>query len=145
MATANAKPYIVKEITQSHVFDFNSCLAFFDNWKKKSTGELVMWSKISEVNIQAKDLFLINYKNAFEESAYKTIQCLRSNTRTSIQNLTKKFDGLSVAYSSLLPIDKNKFKDPQDLCKSNVIPEQYHSYYNNLKVISKNTTGDISD
>ncbi|CAB3241243.1 unnamed protein product [Arctia plantaginis] len=75
----------------------------------------------------------------------KLIQCLRSNTRTSIQNLTKKFDGLSVAYSSLLPIDKNKFKALQDLCKSNVIPEQYHSYYNNLKVISKNTTGDISE
>ncbi|KAJ0177658.1 hypothetical protein K1T71_006531 [Dendrolimus kikuchii] len=100
MATDNAKPYIVKEITQSHVFDFKPCLAFFDNWKKNPPG-----------NLSSKDLFLINYKNAFEESAYKTIQCLRSNTRTSVQNLTKKFDGLNVAYSSLLPIDKNKFKD----------------------------------
>ncbi|XP_022824255.1 uncharacterized protein LOC111354868 [Spodoptera litura] len=142
MATTNAKPYIVREVTQSFVFDFKSCLPFFDNWKKNSMGELVMWSKVCEVNVQAKDLFMLNYKYAFEEEAYKTIQCLRSNTRASIQNVSKKLSRLEVAYKSLLPIDKKKFKDLQDLCKSNVIPERYHSFYNNLKIRTDNTEDD---
>ncbi|CAH0718339.1 unnamed protein product, partial [Brenthis ino] len=74
MATANAKPYIVKEVTQSLIFDFKSCLSFFDNWKKNCIGELVMWNKICEVNVQAKDLFKLNYKYTLEKDAYKTIQ-----------------------------------------------------------------------
>ncbi|CAH0712825.1 unnamed protein product, partial [Brenthis ino] len=106
MATDNAKPYIVKEVTQSLIFDFKSCLTFFDNWKKNCIGELVMWNKICEVNVKAKDLFKLNYKYTFEKDAYKTIQCVRSNTLTAIQTVTKKFDSLDVAYKSLLPIDK---------------------------------------
>lgn len=43
-------------------------------------------------------------------------------------------------YCDSLPISVAKFRDLQDLCKSLVIPTEFHGYYNNLKF--RRTVGD---
>ena len=39
---------------------------------------------------------------------------------------------LRKAYSGLIPISELKYNDQQNLCKKRIIPEMYHSFYNDL-------------
>ena len=39
---------------------------------------------------------------------------------------------LRKAYSGLIPISELKYNDLQNLCKKRIIPEMYHSFYNDL-------------
>lgn len=49
------------------------------------------------------------------------------------------------AYDGELPIKLTKYNDLQFLCRTNVIPPQYHSFYKNLKVSDKNNTAEDED
>lgn len=127
------KPYEVNEISQESVFNFKACLPLFNNWKKGSNGQTVMWSQVCEVHVSPDEPFTIKYKCTFEEGTYQSIECSSSkNTRNRQNELTVGLNNIQLAYNSPLPLDKEKSKDLNSLCQSGIIPAQYHDFFKTL-------------
>lgn len=131
-----AKPYKVTEVSQELIFDFKSCLPLFNNWKKGTNGENVMWNQMCEIHI-TEEPFKINYKYTFEDDTSHSIECFSSkNTRNRQNELTIGLNNITVAYHEPLPIDKEKYKDLNHLCRTGIIPAQHHDFYKTL--VTKN-------
>lgn len=78
--------------------------------------------------------------------AYKWIDCERKpkatrNRRQAIIDI----DNIPLAYETPIPIDQNKHKDLMDLCKTLVIPKEYHLFFNNLISTNSNRADGNSD
>ncbi|XP_061723773.1 uncharacterized protein LOC133530002 [Cydia pomonella] len=126
------KPYEVIEVSQDSIFDFKACLKLFSNWKKGTNKQTVMWSQMCEIFISHEEPFKINYKYTFEQE-YESIECASiKQTRSRLSELEVGLNNITVAYQAPLPIDKQKLKDLNDLCKTGTIPAKYHEFYHKL-------------
>lgn len=83
------------------------------------------------MTVHAQHYDRIEYKYNFEDEP-KTIKVLRSGNRNT-ERLSREFQ-IKQAYDGELSISRNKYKDLMSLCQSNIIPEKYHNFYQNLKV-----------
>lgn len=75
--------------------------------------------------------FILHYKTNFSENEYKTIN-IRSNPKRKQFYEDKKDISLKSAYTKLLKISHLKKENVLSLCYTNLIPEQYHYFYEQL-------------
>ncbi|KAJ0169363.1 hypothetical protein K1T71_015247 [Dendrolimus kikuchii] len=120
---------VLKEMTTSDILDFKSLLSN-KNWNKNTDNEKIQWTRLREVKVHAQHYDRIEYKYNFEDEP-KTVIVLRSGNR-STNRLSRDFQ-IKQAYNGDLLISRDKHKDLMNLCQNGIIPEKYHSFYENLK------------
>lgn len=117
------------------IYDFkkmqtNACF----NWAKNSAGQKVYWSKIKQVRVCSHEKYVLYYRYDLSEDAIEdNIKILDQPVRTRRQVADRTTEiPLQLCYNQLLPIQPSKKKDLLDLCRKNVIPPLYHSYYHTM-------------
>lgn len=138
-AKCEGEPYVVCNVTQNDVFDVKS-LVNNKVWMKDIKGKKIYWSNIREVHADGSDLNKLFFKYDLTESNHD-ILVVGGNTRNSVQTELKP------AYSGPIKLPVAKYKDLVDMCRSEVIPTEYHSFFSSLPhhVTVKDTEGEESD
>ncbi|KAL4718628.1 hypothetical protein ACJJTC_005182 [Scirpophaga incertulas] len=141
-AKTEGEPYLVRNVTQSDVFDFKR-LVNNKIWMKDITGKKITWNNIREICADGSDPNKLFFKYDLTQPDYY-ILVVCGNTRNSV--LTE----LQTAYSQPLMIPTAKYKDLIDMCRSEVIPTEYHSYFDSLphhinNDISEESNDDLSE
>ena len=128
--------YEVIKVKYDMIFDFKS-LGDNQNWNKnvQKTSKKTNVSKITSVPVgisQFKQILVekdtpnqLKYKLAFEKD-YETLVTRKEKNQVNVQKFV-----LKKAYTSVQGLTSAKIKDLLSLCdeKSNIIPQEYHSYY----------------
>lgn len=133
-------PYNVREMTSREFYNFKDLLTN-RNWVKDERNEKVKWTQIREVRVVGKIFDRIEYKYDFDDEP-KTLVVLRSTKRNTQRHNDFK---ISQAYESPVLIPIAKYKDLNDMCRSGVIPQKYHSFYTNLPHLTSNATEQETD
>lgn len=141
-AKNEGEPYVVRNVTQNDVFDFK-CLVNNKIWMKDIKGKKINWSNIREVHADGSDPNKLFFKYDLTQSDYN-ILVIRGNTRNSVQTELKP------AYSEPILVPAAKYKDLMDMCRSEVIPLEYHPYFNSLPHhtivnVSEESDSDLSE
>ena len=124
-------PYIVIPLNYRDFYDLkelrkNLC----DNMKITTASNRVNWLKVKWIKVCKDHPHGVFFNYSFESSAFMEINVRKSNFRgrkTKMRNIK-----LSQLYASKLPISEAKKNDLLSLCQSGVIPDIYHTYYENL-------------
>lgn len=140
-AKVKGTPYTVIETTQSMIYDFkkmqtNACY----NWNKNSVGDKIQWTKIRQVRASKDTPYVLFYKYDLSDDAVEfNINITTTSIRTRRQVVERLIEvPLTLCYNNLLPIAQSKKKDLLHLCRKNIIPPAYHSYYESLVVSQVN-------
>ena len=98
--------------------------------------EKIKWSKLMQVRFSADNKDILSFKYKYNDIAFKTIHMVNflGATRTRNRAAYFKESSLSNLYSAKPGIAKEKKQDLEKLCKKNLIPERYHSFYDSLEV-----------
>lgn len=126
------KPYNIKQLKYSDFIDFKKLAKdMIKNRYKDETGAKVNWLKIKRLRYEKAKPFQIQYSYDFY-SDYKAINILgRGRPQIEIPSLKS-------LYNSKIPISTAKKKDLMNLCRTEVIPEEYHGWYRELPATDAN-------
>lgn len=119
--------YLVKELLFNDFVDLKDLAAkLIENRTKDSTGKTVQWLKIKRLCFQKSrpNVIFFSYQSQGEYSELVAYQKCPGRPQTI--NLKK-------LYSSELPISEAKKKDLLKLCRSGVIPKEYHQWFSSKK------------
>ncbi|XP_063225537.1 uncharacterized protein LOC134532706 [Bacillus rossius redtenbacheri] len=119
------EPYIVKELKYSDFYNIQQLTQLLmKNTTKDVTGATVKWLQVKCFKYSKEAPWVLQYK--YEHSGeYQAIRVLGKGRAACPKQLLK-------AYSNPLPISVAKKNDLQKLCRSGIIPEELHGWYNNL-------------
>jgi hypothetical protein len=106
-----------------------------DSMKVGTNEERVSWQKVKWIQILKSEPESIFFNYNFNCENFIQVN-VNGNTRKLVRP-EKNQDELPLRYSSKLAISAAKKKDLLSLCKSGVIPELYHHYYNSLRTDCK--------
>lgn len=134
-AKSKGSPYNVIDVAQNMIYDFKKMQTNTHfNWTKNSEGRKILWSKLKQIRVSRDESYVLYYKYDLSEDAIENhIKILDQPVRTRRRIAARPADiPLQLCYNQLLPIQLSKKKDLLDLCRKNIIPPVYHSYYENL-------------
>ena len=100
------------------------------NMKTSTKGTRVNWLKVVWIQIRKTHPLSVFLNETFEPRKILEIKVAAS---TRSQNFLQQIpSNLDVRYSKKIPISKNKKNDLLSLCKSGLIPQEFHSFYEQL-------------
>jgi hypothetical protein len=121
-------PYIVVPVKFGDVYNFKEYAKnVYPNMKMDVKGQKIKWLSIRWVQVrqtEPKSIF-INY--TFDPTEFHQI-----NIQTANRQRGRPQAALHALYSSKQPISEAKKKDLVSLCRSGIIPEDFHQYYESL-------------
>ncbi|CAI6354457.1 unnamed protein product [Macrosiphum euphorbiae] len=94
---------------------------------------------IVEVNVKKEKPFIVHYKTDFSQPDFKAID-IRSYSKRNKSYPEKSTIIMKQAYTEPPKISIAKKQDLLSLCHSNLIPEQYHEFYDKLSTENKEST-----
>lgn len=121
--------YEVIRVSYGMIYDFKQ-LSLNLNWNKviikkgRKSSEAIGVSKWKQVMVVSGSENQLKYKKAYEDN-YETLITRIDKNHVNVKKYT-----LKKAYTAVQGIKKAKIKDLQTLCKKNIIPAQFHVYYN---------------
>lgn len=126
-ARSNKKPYNVKELKFKDFFDIEKLSKLIMKNKLKNTlGDKVNWLKVKCFKYLKCKPWILHYRYD-HTSEYMEINVCGKGRPFNFNNFR-----LSNAYSKPRPISSLKKADLLKLCKTQVIPEEFHNYYKSL-------------
>ena len=119
-------PYNVEQLTYSDFYDLKAlATSVLPNRSRNSNGDSVNWMAIRSLRFEKAFPDRIAYKTDFGQSEYMIMEQRRKRGRHG--NST-----LQPLYFQPLPISVEKKRDLLSLCKSKIIPDCYHSFFQQL-------------
>ena len=119
-------PYKVVPLRHTDILDFKKFQSTnMKPQKKTDTGLKVMWTKMKWIRYLKSEPDACLFKYSMEEEFQKVKITGKKRQQQSDEGLTRK-------YQKKIPISAAKKKDLMQLCKSGVIPVEYHEYYKSL-------------
>lgn len=141
LAKKNGKPYTTTEMDTKDFFDLSTlCNELGPNFNVNEQGEKFLMGDIVEVNVKKEKPFIVHYKTDFSQPDYKTID-IRSYSKRNKTYPEKSTIIMKQAYTEPPKISIAKKQDLLSLCHSNLIPDQYHEFYDKLSTENKESTG----
>lgn len=132
LAKKKGKPYSTTEMDTKDFIDLtNLCNDIGTNYSINESGEKILMSDIVAINFKKEKPFILHYKTDFSQNDYKTIN-IRSYGKRNQCYPNKNDIVLKNAYTYPPKISKTKKEDLISLCRSNLIPEQYHYFFEHL-------------
>jgi len=98
-------------------------------------GERLVWHHVKWVQVRSENPESIFFNYDFDEANFIEVN-IKAKTRKAGRP-AKDQEDLSYRYCSKLPVSIEKKNDLLSLCKSGVIPEQHHHYFETLKTDQK--------
>lgn len=100
-----------------------------------TSGNKVKWLKIKWIKVTYDSSFLIQFKNDFDDEDFRQIETKGKavSRRSGISIKTIADLDPEKLYVSQLAISAAKKNDMLNLCRTGVIPAEYHHYYQSLK------------
>lgn len=124
---SKTNPYKVVEVNQDMVFDFKD-LVSKQNWDKDVNKVTVPWSKIRMVSSTGSDPGMLRYHLTLDGEG----SLLSTKSKSAGRPVNLETFALKKAYTDLLPITDVKYRDLNEMCDKNAVPQEYHSYYRQL-------------
>lgn len=121
--------YNVIEMSLTDFYNFKILLVG-KNWAKNTKKEKVCWTKIKEISVSHENSNIVNYRYDFENEEVMTL--IIGRTHSSRRTQQSNEDNLIQCYTNHLPVSVAKYNDLLSLCKSRIIPQEYHNFYKNL-------------
>ncbi|XP_071480957.1 uncharacterized protein [Diadema antillarum] len=133
----NRNRYEVTHMTKEDFLDLRQlttpCVKYM---KKDRAGNPVNWLKIRQIRVQRTDPSVIKIKYDFNED-FVEVRVSGSSRRNDMR--------LPLLYKQHLALSREKKQDLLSLCKDNIIPSMYHSYYENLTTEVQQSQSDESE
>jgi len=121
-------------MTNSDFIDFKSVSAVvIQNKNRLDSGKRLNWMHCKWLQF-SKGSCIVGIKNELDDSPFQQLCATNIDT---VQFTDHIRETMKPMYSGPVPISSAKYKDLQYLCKTKVIPEQFHQFYNNLKYSSR--------
>ena len=135
LAKKKGEPYKVHRLNHN---DFKNYKDYRENCMPNTRigtdGSILNWKTVKSVYFQKRHPQKLFYKNEYWDQDYKELEIRQQRKgRTSVTGEpTTVNEELKQLYDAPLKIDDKKYKDLQDLCKDDVVPNLYHEYYKKL-------------
>ncbi|XP_072387122.1 uncharacterized protein [Diabrotica undecimpunctata] len=122
-------PYIVREMETKDFIDFKHVSFLLgNNYKIDQNKENVKWADIKILQCRKDSPHIIFFKYNYDDELWNSFN-LKKSSRTT-HNIREVL--LKPAYKEQPKIQMAKKKDLVYLCHSSMIPEAYHSFYENI-------------
>ena len=132
------KPYHVVPLKYMDVLDFKDFVQkCCPNLKTATSGNKVNWMNVCWIQTRRDFPLSIFTNETFEETQFLEIKVQAARRKRGRPSIIP--DSLSPCYQAKLPISVAKKADLVNLCKKQIIPEEFHGYYNSLPT-TKNKT-----
>lgn len=128
------QPYITVPLKYNHVVDFKDFVSkHCKNLKTTTDGQKVNWLQVKWIQVRRESPKSVFVNYSFDTSAFLEIQVQKA---TRVKGRDSKWPenekDLNFCYSEKLPISILKKNDLVNLCKKDIIPEEFHSYFSSL-------------
>ena len=133
-AKRTGQMYEVMEMSPDSFLDFKTLAdEFATNWKINHQDEIVTWINIRVFQVQKAAKKIVFYKTTYDGD-FKAIDLLRVRTRRArpARDINISDINLSPVSDKEIPLAKAKYDDLVWLCQKNVVPHQYHQFFENL-------------
>ncbi|KAK5642408.1 hypothetical protein RI129_008575 [Pyrocoelia pectoralis] len=141
LAKKKGSPYKVNRITYKEFLNFKSYKELkMPNVHKATDLTNLNWKNVKCLLFKKETPNLMFVKCEYWDE-FKEIQ---TNLRRGRKSSTASTLGPQTIYTSKIPINQKKYKDLMELCKSDVIKEEYHDFYENLPVSHNDEDDDES-
>ena len=125
-------PYTVVPIRHGDVKDFKKVKQDRQkNVKLTTDGKKVQWNKIKWMRYTKKEPGTCYIKYDFDEE-FQEVKVYGTKRGRSAETESVKIGGIPQKYKSKLPISAAKKKDLMQMCKTGVIPPEFHDFYEKL-------------
>lgn len=124
-------PYTVVPLKHEDIIDFKQLKTQkVKNVKTSVDGKKVNWTKLRWMRFRKDNPDMCFFKYDFDEE----FQCLKltGSKRGRSMDVGPTSESMPRRYKSKIPISAAKKKDLVQLCKSGVIPSEFHEFYKNL-------------
>lgn len=122
--------YHVIEMSQEDIFNVKELQeTILKNKKVDTEGNIVRWLDIVWFNYKKSDTDHIYFKYDMSSPLFLKFPIQRRKSR----NFCFKNIILRKKYNTAIAIAEDKMTDLEELCKQNIIPKPYHSFYQSLK------------
>lgn len=132
----DAPPYQVQEIKYNDIIDTKELAAtLITNKTMAQDGKKVQWLKIKCLRYEKTNPGIIKFRYGYdgEYSVLDTTKKTRSKKGPADPGTSGEMI-LPKAYTSILPITQSKKKDLINLCRTDIIPVEFHSWFQSLPV-----------
>ena len=134
-------PYIIVSLTHKDFIDLKKLEEDLDiNFQIDTSGNRIGWAKVRCIKV-VKDEQNTVYMKDQHTADYRCFQ----NRRTGRRSKTSSTLNLVPLFTKPQPITEAKKKDLVALCKSNIIPSVFHTFYNDLPSLADRSIVQESD
>lgn len=102
------------------------------NWAKNTKNQKISWTKIREVQVVSNEPYILNYRYSFEEDNVMNLLTKKGYSSRRKNHSLLDTEVLEQCYTDHLPITLAKFNDLLSLCQGRIIPQEYHTFYQQL-------------
>jgi hypothetical protein len=134
VAKTTGKPYRIHTMQGNDFIDFKSVSsAVIENKNGLESGKRLNWMQCKWFQFR-KGSSTVGIKTERDDSEFELLCVSNSDT---IQSVDQFREVMKPMYAGPVPIAPAKYKDLQYLCKTKVIPLQFHHFYKNLEYSSR--------
>jgi len=131
-----SNPYITIPLKHNDILDFKFFVkTFCPNFKVCTSGERVNWLKVRWIQVRRDNPQTVFVNYSFNKDSFHEIN-VQSKTRSKGRPMNCSSD-LPLCYQSKIPISEAKKRDLLNLCKKDIIPDDFHAYYAALPCSTK--------
>ena len=120
-------PYVVIPLKYDNILDIKA-FGCKKNYKIDSSGNKIQWRKVKWLQFRKNDPDSVYIKYDFKRST----EFAEVITNKPLRGRRCIAPTLTSAYSSKQPISALKKRDLLSMCKSGIIPQEFHSYFENM-------------
>lgn len=128
------KPYIVVPMKYTDVLNLKLfSQQFCPNMKVSTANVRVNWLKIVWIKVEKTSPGSVFLNETFDENTFMEIKVSsRTRSKNQFPNVPSELEG---CYKDKIPISNDKKADLISLCRSGLIPEEFHAYYEGLQIL----------
>lgn len=146
LSKKNSKPYEVKVMRLEDMLDFKAWTKHvFVNKKEANDSTKLNWGSVKWFRLVKDNPNMLYFKNEFWDAEFKELNMKkRPNNEHKPKRISKSCSFVDEvqpasliipAYKKNLPLSEAKLNDLKELCRTGVIPKDYHPFYEKLKEI----------
>lgn len=127
-------PYIAVPMKYNHVVDFKDFVKkHCPNLRVTVSGERINWLQVKWIEVRKENPKSVFVNYSFDTEGFQEINIERTTRKKGrLYNWPENEKELSMCYETKLPISLKKKSDLVALCSKEIIPEEFHSYYEGL-------------
>ena len=136
-----SQPYLAVPMKYNHVVDFKDFVKkHCPNLRISTMGEKINWLQVKWIQVRKESPKSVFVNYSFDPQNFQEINVERTTRKKGrLFKWPESEKDLTLCYDTKLPISMQKKNDLVALCSKEIIPEEFHSYYESLPSSKKET------